>query len=189
MTADGNYEEIETGEVPKEFFEGLGRLVFEFGRLDGALGSLLSVQVQPGTGYVAGLLSQGESTDWLRNRCVSVLESEGPFSTQETEALLTLLRKAKGLISLRNRYVHTYWDFFHPKSASMHGYQERRHSEAYEYFVTVAEVTKTAEDARRLTEDIEAITERVTLPKHERARALARAAAILRDAVRKSAKP
>lgn len=183
MTNDERDDEgyvIGPSEPPRGFFEGLGRLVYEFGHLDSALSVLLSVQLQPGSGYMAGLVAQGESTDWLRNRCVSVLELDGPLSANEVRELRQLLEKSKGLITLRNRFVHSYWHYV-PKFNEMHGFQGRRFSETYEFGVDVGDLAKTASRVREVTDRMHDILDPVTSPGHVRARKLASAARAMRQ--------
>ncbi|MEU3763502.1 hypothetical protein AB0E55_00475 [Amycolatopsis keratiniphila] len=185
MTEDDLYADFQRIYLPDEFFEGLGRLVFEFSHLDGALGTLLSVQLRPENGSIGALVSQGESTEWLRSRCVNVLEAAGPFTVAEVEELRSLLTQAKGLIVLRNRYVHTSWASY-VVDGHVHGYQDRRNSTTRDHSLPLTAFAEAAFEAYKLTAAIYNITDRVSeLGSRRRARQLTEAAhAMLEQATR-----
>src|SRR5688572_17753807 len=59
---------------PDHFFKALGRLVYEFSHLDGALDDdLLTVQVRPDRPGLVEHITTGETTEWLRNKCMALL--------------------------------------------------------------------------------------------------------------------
>jgi hypothetical protein len=80
-----------------------------------------------------------------------VLAVEGPFTADELQELRRLLALVKGLVVKRNRFVHSHW-YYVSIFDEMHGLQDRRHSDVYEFGVSVDEIARAALEAHEVTD-------------------------------------
>lgn len=153
---------VEVGEPPKRFYEALGRLVYQFGQLDGTLEELIGWLIGTESHNLLGRLTQGETTDWLRAKVEIVLAERRPglFTGEEIQALRQYIFQPRNLISKRNRFVHSSW-YYAINFDEMRGARPRRHSDFEEFGVPIDEIESTANATKEIDDGICKIFDRL----------------------------